>query len=76
MAEDESYQVMLVLRDADRVVSGFFVYRGEELPEVDEVISVGLMTDVPGWFGYLSSGRARVTHLSPNDKFPIHAVEL
>jgi hypothetical protein len=71
------YQVQLVLRDADRRVSGFFVYRGDELPKVDDVIAIEPVTDARvDWFHYASTGRAYVTHLWPNDEFPIHATEL
>ena len=76
MTENE-YQVMLELRDGARVVSGFFVYRGDGFPKVDDVIAIEPVTDPRAdWFDYPSSGCARVTHVSFGHRFPIHAMEI
>ncbi len=74
VAEENVYQVLLVHRD-DRVIDGFHVYRGVSLPEPDQVISVETaLSPVP--VQSVQSCRARVTRMIPNEKFPIHAIEL
>jgi hypothetical protein len=74
MAEENVYQVLLVHRD-DNVIDGFHVYRGVSLPEPDQVITVETaLSPVPVLS--VQSCRTRVTRMIPNEKFPIHAIEL
>lgn len=66
-----AYAVLLVHRD-DNVVEGMHVYRGEALPDVDQVITVETaLSPVPA---PPMSRRARVTRVIPDDAFPIRAV--
>jgi hypothetical protein len=65
------YAVLLVHRD-ENVVEGTHVYRGEALPDVDQVITVETaVSPVPG---PPMSRRGRVTRVIPGDAFPIRAV--
>jgi len=66
MAE-ETYRLLLVM-SSDRVVDGFFVYRGE-LPKPNQVIVV--VDDLAP-----ASRRARVTRVLPDDGFPIRATQI
>jgi hypothetical protein len=72
--EENVYQVLLVHRD-ENVIDGFHVYRSEQLPAADQVITVETsLSLVP--FQSVQSCRARVTRVTPNEKFSIHAIEL
>jgi hypothetical protein len=59
----------------DRVIDGFHVYRGTQLPAPDQVITVETalspVAPIP-----VQSCRARVTHVIPGDTFPVRAIEL
>ena len=62
------YRVTLVrLRTFE--LHGHFVYRGKELPVENQIIAIEPSGD-------MSSGRARVTRVSPEAEFPIEATEL
>jgi hypothetical protein len=74
VAEGTVYQVLLVHRD-DRVIDGFHVYRGRQLPEPGQVITVETELSRDS-FQKVRSCRARVTRVIPGDKFPVRAAEL
>lgn len=72
MAEQTEYPVLLVA-SSDRPVDGMHVYRGEELPEPDQVITVEVALSAVPIPGPAESSLARVTHVVPDDKFPVRA---
>jgi hypothetical protein len=69
------YKVWL-LRDDAVVSDGFHIYRGEQLPEPDEVITVEVTLSPVPTTGPAEIKTARVTRLAPGDQYPIHATEL
>jgi hypothetical protein len=75
MAEKNVYKVWL-LRDGAPVSDGFHIYRGEQLPEPDEVITVEVTLSPVPTTGPAETKSARVTRLEPGDQYPIHATEL
>ena len=75
VVEETAYQVLLVHRD-ENVIDGFHVYRGVSLPEPDQIITVETALSPVPISGPAKTCRARVTHVVPDDKFPIRAVEL
>jgi hypothetical protein len=85
MAADENvYPVWLVFGEGRYGVSGFFVYRGDQLPEEGETIPIEPVADPSAVrfydalavSGLVSTGRAYVTHVRPDDKIPIIANEV
>jgi hypothetical protein len=69
VAEADEYPVLLVRGEDQFAVDGWFVYRSPRLPAVNEVVTV---EDTLGGPQY----QARVTRLTPDERFPIHATEL
>ena len=68
----QQYSVRLLHGDHS-LVDGMHVYRGEALPDVDQIITVeSALSLVPA--PPPMSRRARVTRVIPDDAFPIRAV--
>ena len=67
----QEYAVLLVHGD-DSLVNGTHVYRGEALPDVDQVITVE--TALTPASAPPMSRRVRVTRVIPDDAFPVRAV--
>jgi hypothetical protein len=66
--------VLLVSSHEDYAIEGVHVYRGEELPQPGQVITVEVaQSPVPG---PAKSDRARVTRVVPGDRFPVRATLL
>jgi hypothetical protein len=69
------YAVLLVHSD-ERAVDGLHVYRGERLPERDQVITVETALNPVPLHGSALRHRARVTRVIKGDAFPVRAMEL
>ncbi len=67
---------VLLVRSDGRVIEGMHVYRGEELPEEDQVIMVELALASVPIPGPPKSCIARVTRVVPGDAFPVRAMQL
>jgi hypothetical protein len=72
---EKEHQVLLVHQDAN-AVDGMHVYRAEELPEPDQVITVEVALSPAPSPGPPESGLARVTSVVPDDRFPVRATLL
>jgi len=75
MAEENEYPVLLVHRD-ENAVDGMHVYRGEALPEPEQVITVEVTLSPVPVSEPPKTARARVTGVVPDDKFPVRATLL
>ncbi len=75
VAEEHVYSVLLVHGD-ERAIDGVHVYRGERLPEPDQVITVETALNPGPLHDSAPSRRARVARVIPDDAFPVRAVEL
>lgn len=69
MSETRTFRVSLVSKDSSHAVDVFYKYRGEQLPEVGEIIHV-----VRFLRGHVI--RARVTRVDANSDPQIAAVEI
>jgi hypothetical protein len=69
------YRVLLV-KSNENVIDGMHVYRGEELPEPNQVITVEVALSPVPIPGPPKTSLARVTRVVPGDKFPVRATEL
>jgi len=75
LVAENVYKVWL-LRDGAVVSDGFHIYRGEQLPEPDQIITVEVTLSPVPTTGPTETKSARVTRLEPGDQYPIHAAEL
>ena len=69
---------MLLVRRDQNAVEGLHVYRGEQLPEPNQVITVTAKFSPVAFSPSrpAQSRRARVTGVLPDDKFPVRAMEI
>jgi hypothetical protein len=74
---EREYPVLLVHCD-ENAVEALHVYRGEQLPEPNEVITVTTkLTPLPSSpSSPVQSCRARVTAVVPDHEFPVRAIEI
>jgi hypothetical protein len=69
VTETRTHSVSLVSKDPSHSVDHFYKYRGEQLPQVDDVIEVVR-------FHHGRPVRARVTFVDANSSSPIRAREI
>jgi hypothetical protein len=74
---EKEYPVLLVHRD-ENAVEGLHVYRGEQLPQPNQVTTVTTkLSPVPfSPSRPVQSRRARVTGVLPDHEFPVRAMEI